>query len=171
MFRWNMFRVRCEHSYSVMDLRSLWSESISQANGWTFFTVSPPNSSHGNSCCLFPVLYCSARCSLNFFITRHRRKPVRIKLGTACTSVWLVMSADHSYFLERKIHFNYVLTLNYTEISPCFKNAFGVANRNIIPYNRMTASTYFSSGYKPAYGRLNFKTVTNQWITGPVFQE
>ncbi|KAL9978690.1 hypothetical protein ACROYT_G016238 [Oculina patagonica] len=43
-----------------------------------------------------------------------------------------------------------------TGISACFSHAVGVANSSIIPDKQMTASTYYSSDYKPGYGRLNF---------------
>ncbi|KAL9978824.1 hypothetical protein ACROYT_G016390 [Oculina patagonica] len=40
-------------------------------------------------------------------------------------------------------------------ISTCFSNAVGVASSSTIPDKQMTASTYYSSQYKPANGRLN----------------
>ncbi|KAL9978250.1 hypothetical protein ACROYT_G015746 [Oculina patagonica] len=40
-------------------------------------------------------------------------------------------------------------------IPNCFSNAVGVASSSKIPDKQMTASTYYSSGFKPANGRLN----------------
>ncbi|XP_078364204.1 lactadherin-like [Oculina patagonica] len=42
-----------------------------------------------------------------------------------------------------------------TKLNACFDKAVGVANPSIITQKQMTASSYHSSSYQPAYGRLN----------------
>ncbi|KAL9980621.1 hypothetical protein ACROYT_G009230 [Oculina patagonica] len=52
---------------------------------------------------------------------------------------------------------------NCTEIiDPCFHNAVGVANPNIIPDNQMRATSYFTNDFQPANGRLH----GNGWCAG-----
>ena len=45
----------------------------------------------------------------------------------------------------------------------------GVADRKVIPDGRMTASTYYSGGYYPYYGRLNGTRGDGAWCTRSTF--
>ena len=44
-------------------------------------------------------------------------------------------------------------------------SAVGVADRNIIPDSRMTASTFFDNRYHPYYGRLHENRGYGMWCT------
>ena len=54
----------------------------------------------------------------------------------------------------------------------CFNNAVGVADTNIIPDNRMTASSHYGPKYRAYYGRLNANrekgwcpgSATGEWL-------
>jgi len=50
----------------------------------------------------------------------------------------------------------------HTDVN-CFNNAVGVASPSKIPDDKITASSQFSSGFQPAYGRLHGTRGSGCW--------